>query len=146
MVKKSAQALQSSFEERISKLKHIQDKSFWGNRLLVVVLALFVGCLNGFFGGGGGMLVVPILTMLCGLEQKKAHTTAIAIILPLSLVSGIAYVVNGYYDLMPTIYVGIGAIAGGLVGVFALQKLSNKWISIIFYAIMLAAGIKMLIK
>lgn len=125
--------------------KKLQNNQFWGNRLIVVILSLFVGCLNGLFGGGGGMVVVPILTLLCGLKQKQAHTTAIAVILPLSIASCVAYIINGYFELTSVLSVGGGAIVGGLLGTFVLQKLSNKWISIIFYGLMLAAGIKMVI-
>ena len=41
------------------------------------------GAANGFFGGGGGMVLVPLLTRLCGLEQRRAFATSVAIILPL---------------------------------------------------------------
>ena len=41
------------------------------------------GMANGFFGGGGGMLLVPLLGRWCGLEQRKAFATSVAVILPL---------------------------------------------------------------
>lgn len=139
MNKNSMLALRHNFEK-------LKENNFWGNRLLVVILSLFVGCLNGFFGGGGGMLVVPIFTLLCGLEQKKAHSSAIAVILPLSIASCIVYIVNGFFQWSTSLYVGIGSVVGGIVGTLALSKLSNKWISIIFYCLMLGAGIKMVMK
>ena len=45
------------------------------------------GAVNGLFGGGGGMAVVPLLSRWCGLEEKKAFATCVALILPLCLVS-----------------------------------------------------------
>ena len=42
-----------------------------------LIFGLFVGFINGFFGGGGGMIVVPILTFGLGLADKQAHATAI---------------------------------------------------------------------
>ena len=41
------------------------------------------GFINGFFGGGGGMVCVPVLTGALKLSQKQAHATAIFFILPL---------------------------------------------------------------
>ena len=55
-----------------------------GRIILTVIASLFVGVANGLFGGGGGMLVIPIFTILLGLEEKLAHSSAILTILPLS--------------------------------------------------------------
>ena len=53
----------------------------------VILAGALTGTANGFFGGGGGCILVPLLTKLCGLEQKKAFATSVAVIFPLSLVS-----------------------------------------------------------
>ena len=41
------------------------------------------GLANGFFGGGGGSVLVPLLTRMCGLDQRRAFATSVAVILPL---------------------------------------------------------------
>ena len=41
------------------------------------------GLTNGFFGGGGGSVLVPMLTRVCGLDQRRAFATSVAVILPL---------------------------------------------------------------
>ena len=41
------------------------------------------GVANGFFGGGGGSVFVPLLTGYCNLDQRKAFATSVAVILPL---------------------------------------------------------------
>ena len=58
-----------------------------------VFLGLTAGILNGLFGAGGGVAVVPMLEK-AGIEPKKAHATSISIILPLSLLSGIFYLLK----------------------------------------------------
>ena len=45
------------------------------------------GLVNGLFGGGGGMVLVPLLNGWCGLAGKQAFATCVAAILPLSAVS-----------------------------------------------------------
>ena len=48
---------------------------------------LIIGFINGFFGGGGGMVCVPVLNNFVSLTDKKSHATAILIMLPLCVVS-----------------------------------------------------------
>ena len=111
--------------------------------------ACFVGALsglvNGLFGGGGGMLVVPLLIFLLGIEVKKAHATAILVILPISIVSGLLYA--AHVNLQPSIAipVSIGVVVGGGIGALLLSKLSNKVVIIIFSVVMAIAGGKMLL-
>ena len=105
----------------------------------------FAGIINGLFGGGGGMIVVPLLSLLLKCETKKAHATAILIILPLSIVSGLFYLAFGVFNVSIGIPVGLGVILGGILGALLLSKISSKWLTIIFSVIMIVAGIKMLL-
>lgn len=118
--------------------KNVKEKFF------LVLAGALTGLCNGLFGGGGGMITVPVLTMLCGYEPKKAHATAIAVILPVSIISAIIYVIKGYFKLKLTIAVGIGVIAGGILGAVLLKKFSNSVITKIFAVLMLVAGVKLL--
>ncbi|MCQ2602816.1 MAG: sulfite exporter TauE/SafE family protein, partial [Clostridia bacterium] len=91
------------------------------------------------------MLVVPVLTVLFGLEERKAHATAIAIILPLCAVGAVVYFLRGTYDYSMFPYAIFGVISGGIIGAFLLKKASNNALKILFYGVMLLAGFKMLI-
>ena len=113
--------------------------------LYAVLTGVSAGIVNGLFGGGGGMIVVPMLIYLLKCPNKKAHATAIMIILPISLVSGLFYSAFGNLDLSVGIPATIGVVAGGVAGAFLLSKLSSKWVMIVFAIVMAAAGIKMLV-
>ena len=121
-----------------SNKNDVKYKSF------AILTGLFAGVVNGVFGGGGGMIVVPMLVLLLKIPQNKAHATAILIILPLSIVSGLLYAAFGSLELSVALPVGGGVIAGGLVGAFLLAKISSKWLIIVFSVVMMAAGVKML--
>lgn len=110
-----------------------------------LVIGGVAGFLNGLFGGGGGMIVVPLLMWMLKLESKVAHATAILIILPLSITSGLFYASFGNLDLSVLIPAGVGVVGGGIVGAFLLKKLSSKWVVIIFSIVMAVAGAKMLL-
>ena len=80
----------------INKKRRITDKK---EKILSIILGIITGAINGLFGGGGGMIVVPMLIWLMKYEEKIAHATAILLILPLSIVSGIFYAVFGNFDI-----------------------------------------------
>lgn len=120
-------------------------KSQFKKKLELILSGTFIGFLNGFFGGGGGMICVPILQKVLNLDSKKAHATAIAIIFPLSLISAFIYVYNGVIQSLPLLATTIGVVSGGLLGAFALKVLPPKAIKIIFALIMFVGGIKLII-
>ena len=134
--KQGQESENSAVAGKLSKKKRI---------VLTVIATLFVGVANGLFGGGGGMLVIPIFSILCGLEEKTAHSSAILTILPLSLVSGIIYAINGNFSAPQGYFVGAGVIVGGLIGTFLMKKFSNNLLRIIFYSLMIIAGATMLV-
>lgn len=115
-------------------------------KLYFAVAGAGVGFINGFFGGGGGMIVLPVLTMLFNFEQKNAHATAIAIILPITVASAVSYLIaNGFgvfdFNLLSA---SVGVTIGGVVGALLLKKINNKSLVKIFAVVMFIAGAKLL--
>lgn len=110
--------------------------------LLSAIFGVAVGAANGLFGGGGGMIAVPALT-LTGVPSKKAHATAIAIILPLSLISGAVYLAKGAADPSVILPSCAGVVVGGIAGALLLKKINSRGLSLLFYALMIAAGLKL---
>lgn len=104
-----------------------------------------VGFVSGFFGGGGGMICVPLLQKGMRQNAKVSHATAMPVILPVSVFSAITYAIEGFFDFPATLWTGIGAVLGGIIGALLLKKLESGAVRIIFAVIMLAAGVKMIL-
>ena len=122
-----------------------EDKLTGKEQFILILCGVLIGFINGFFGGGGGMLCVPIFEKLFGLESKKAHATTLCVILPLSLVSSIVYIYSNDINFINLSWVSLGAILGGVIGAFFLTKINNKWLRIIFAVLMFGVGVKMVI-
>lgn len=104
-----------------------------------------IGFVNGILGAGGGMLAVPFLKKL-GFSQKEAHTNAIAIILPITVISAIIYIFKDYVAISDSlIYIPTGLL-GAVIGTYLLKKISPKWLKRIFGALMVYAGARLLLK
>lgn len=113
-------------------------------KFLFFIAGGLAGFVNGLLGAGGGMIAVPALKY-CGLKNKEAHATSIAIISPISAISAYLYYNKGVFtlsDVLPFIPFGlVGAIVGGLL----LSKFSPKTISRIFGVLLIYSGVKMII-
>ncbi len=115
------------------------------NRWKEAVIGLVAGFLNGFFGAGGGSALVPMAEKFLGIEEHKAHATAIPVILLFSIVSAFLYVRQGFFDFKIWMYVSIGGIAGGLVGAKFLKRVPKKWLKIGFGAAICITAFKMVV-
>ena len=108
-------------------------------------IGFITGAANGLFGSGGGTIAVPAMVMLLGVEEHKAHATAISIILPLTFMSIFFYISNSHIDLLLSIKVIAGGVAGGFFGAKLLGKCPTSLLRKLFGAFMILAGIRMLI-
>ena len=120
-------------------------KLFKNQKIFNAASGLLIGAVNGLMGAGGGMLAVPILKKM-GMEQKQAHTNAVAVILPITVLSSILYLVKGYVtfsDALPFIPAGV---VGSLIGTWVIKKISPLWLKRIFGSFMIYAGVRLLLK
>ncbi|WP_294472080.1 sulfite exporter TauE/SafE family protein [uncultured Intestinimonas sp.] len=103
------------------------------------------GIANGFFGGGGGMVLVPLLTGRCGLDQRRAFATSVAIILPLCALSSAIYFFRGGLDLSTALPYLLGGLAGGWIGGRVFRRLNMDWLRRGFALLILYGGVRALL-
>lgn len=113
---------------------------FW-----LILSGLFIGFVNGFWGGGGGMICVPVLTSLIKLPEKKGHATALLVMLPLCIASFVIYLIKSSIEIGTVINVGVGFVVGGALGALLLKNINNLLLKLLFSLIIIAGGIKMLL-
>ena len=109
----------------------------------LIITGVFTGLANGIFGSGGGTIAVPFMERL--LNAHKSHATAIALILPLTIISATIYIFNINIPVKETIFISIGGIFGGFLGAKLLPKISGRMLHIIFGIFMLLASAKMIL-
>lgn len=109
----------------------------------LALTGILVGGLTGFFGSGGGILAVPLFESN-GLSPQSAHSTSLALTLPLSVLSSFFYFQSGQLHPSEALkYVPLGII-GAVVGAKILSKISGKLLKKIFAIVMVAAGVRLL--
>lgn len=115
------------------------------NNLLTAASGLAVGIVNGLLGAGGGMIAVPLLKKL-GLDQKQAHANAVAVILPITLLSAALYLIKGYVGLSDCLIFIPGGLLGSLIGTYCLKKISSRLLKLLFGGFMIYAGVRLLLR
>lgn len=103
------------------------------------------GLINGFFGGGGGMLLVPLLAGWCGLTRRKAFATSVAVIAPLCALSALIYWLRGSLELSSALPYLTGGLVGGFIGGKAFKNLSMVWLRRGFALLIIYGGVKALL-
>lgn len=103
------------------------------------------GLVNGLFGGGGGTAVVPLLTCWCGMEEKRAFATCIAVIFPFCTLSATVYLFRTDFPFSAALPYLAGGLIGGLVGGLLLPWMQTQWLRRIFAVFLLYGGVRYLL-
>lgn len=109
------------------------------------LLGILTGIVNILIGSCGGIVAVEALK-LRGTDQTKSHATAIAIILPLTLISAAGYLIKGQVKLSDSYVFLIPGLVGSVIGSILLPKIPKKVLSKVFSIFIIYAGIRMLLK
>lgn len=108
-----------------------------------VVVGAIGGLLSGMFGVGGGIVMVPLLILLAGMDQRRASATSLAAIVPTAVAGSVTYFANGQVDLVAAALVAIGGIVGGWLGARLLARLPLEWLRWLFIALLVVVAIRL---
>lgn len=98
------------------------------NCLGMVLAGMAAGAVAGLFGAGGGMVLVPLLTLFTPLEETEVFPSSVSIILPICLVTLAVTAAVGtvsWLDALP--YLLGSAVGGWMAGIYG-QKIPVKWL------------------
>ena len=109
-----------------------------------LALGAGVGIVSGMVGLGGGVLLIPALSLLYGMSQKRAQGTSVAtLLLPVGILAFWTYYKAGEVDLKLALLIAIGFIAGGWFGGKWAQHLSDVALRRSFALLLVLLAIKL---
>jgi uncharacterized membrane protein YfcA len=112
--------------------------------LLLLLTGLVVGAFSGVVGIGGGILFVPALIWLLGMDQHKAQGTSLgALLAPVGIFAFLEYYRRGNADLRVALLLALGFIVGGYFGAVGAQHISDLWLRRIFALTLILVGGRM---
>lgn len=108
-------------------------------------LSFFGGGLSGLLGLGGGVVQVPVMTMLCGVPMKAAAATSNFMIGVSAAASAFVYYRRGHIPADICGIIVVGVLVGSFAGMSLLYKARSERLQMVFAAAMIIISVKMLI-
>lgn len=110
-----------------------QQVSRQSSPLLLVLCGIATGLLSGIFGVGGGFLVVPILTLVVGLDIKRAIATSLLVISVISVSGFISHLLlESLQAVGSLVWLATGAVGGMALGTLLVKRISSARLQTIF--------------
>jgi uncharacterized protein len=111
---------------------------------IILLVGLIVGVVSGVVGIGGGILFVPALIWLLGMNQHKAQGTSIgALLLPVGLFAFFEYYREGNADIRVAALLAAGFLVGAYFGAVGAQHIPEIWLRRSFAVTLVVIGAKM---
>jgi len=104
----------------------------------LILVGIFIGTMSGFFGIGGGMILVPVLLVL-GFDIKDAIGISIVQMVFSSIYGSYLNHKKGSLIIGEGIFVGLGGFAGGYIGGYVTDYIPDAWLQFTFFGLLLYA-------
>lgn len=112
----------------------------------LVLIGLVAGAFSALFGVGGGIVVVPLLLLLERYSERPAMATSLVAIAFIALVGTATYAAHGQVKPGAAALVGLPGAAGAVAGAALQQRISSRWLSLAFAAVLVGVAVKLLIS
>ncbi len=112
----------------------------------LILIGLAAGFFSALFGVGGGIIIVPLLLLLCRWELRPATSTSLAAIGIIATASTIVYAVHGDVRPVYAALVGVPAAFGAVGGTALQQRLHARTLSYLFAVLLFGIAVRMLLQ
>ena len=112
--------------------------------VMVVVAGVVVGILSALFGIGGGLLMVPFITVALDESQHLAEGTSLLVIVPTAIAGVMAHRKSGFVSFRHALWLAVGGIGGAYVGALIALRLEGDTLRDIFALFLLAMATRLI--
>jgi len=113
-----------------------------GIEIGILILGLIAGVMSGLFGIGGGVIMVPTLIAIFGMDMLNANATSLAaMLLPVGVFGVITYYKAGYINIKESLWISAGLLAGSFFGAELAVSVDVKVLSKLYAAFLLYVAV-----
>jgi uncharacterized protein len=103
-------------------------------------IATAAGAFSGLFGVGGGTIIVPLLVLWLGYEQKEATGTSLAAIIVIGVLAAAGHALYGNVDFWKGVLIAIPAVVGVTAGTAIQQRISERAVAAAFVVLLVTSA------
>lgn len=111
----------------------------------LAVIATAAGAFSGLFGVGGGTLIVPLLILWFGYEEREATGTSLAAIVLIGLLAAGAHGLYGNVQLAEAALIALPALAGVVAGAALQQRISTRAVAGAFSVLLVVSAVALVV-
>lgn len=111
-----------------------------------ILIGLAAGISSGFFGIGGGLVMIPAMVYFFQITQHQAQGTSLAVLtLPVVILGALKYYREGNANLHMALYIAVSFVAGAYIGAVLVHHISDPMLKKIFGFLLLFVSIRMIL-
>jgi hypothetical protein len=115
--------------------------------LILIFIGLIAGFLGGMVGIGGGLIIVPALVLMLGMNQHNAQGISLTMLLfPVGILGVMNYYKKGYVDFKYAGLIAVGFFVGSYIGSKYSLSLPQETVKKIFAILMIILAIRILLS
>jgi uncharacterized protein len=112
----------------------------------LAAIGTFAGVFSGVFGVGGGSVIVPLLILWFGYEERLATGTSLAAIVLIGLLGALFQGgIYGNVHVLTALLLAIPAVFGVVLGTALQQRISQQTVSLLFAALLVVVALELII-
>jgi uncharacterized protein len=114
--------------------------------LKLMTIGTLAGLFSGLFGVGGGTVIVPLLVLWLGYDERTATGTSLAAIVFIAAFAAATQGLYGNVRVLDALLIGLPAVGGVLLGTWLQQRVRTSSISLLFAAVLVASAVELILR
>jgi uncharacterized membrane protein YfcA len=112
----------------------------------LALIGTAAGVFSGLFGVGGGTIIVPLLILWFGYEEREATGTSLVAIVVIAALAAGAHGLYGNVDVGHALLIGLPAVVGVLTGTAVQQRVPTRAIAGLFAVVLVASATMLVLR
>lgn len=112
----------------------------------LVLAGIVVGTFSGFFGLGGGIIIIPVLTEIFKMEPHKALGTSLAIMVPTAFIGALRHAHYGNTDIKVAIIMWCGSLLGAFLGATLVSQIPGSIVKKVLAIVIILLALRMFFR
>lgn len=114
--------------------------------LKLMAIGTAAGFFSGLFGVGGGVVIVPLLVLWLGYDERAATGTSLAAIAVIAAFAAGTQGLYGNVHVLDAVLVGAPAVGGVLLGTWLQQRLQARVIPLLFAGVLVGSAVELVLR